>query len=128
MRVLARAMSCSKWPSVLVAAVMLSAAASARAETVMATPIFFVPLTGATCDATNIGKKPVTVTIEIVNLAGAEVVGSTQSPDAGETAVQGYVPPSSGFYGYCRVSGKFSKNGLRVAGEIAATSTTIPGY
>jgi hypothetical protein len=108
---------------------LLGAALTARADTVMATPIYFIGLTGTTCDATNVGNKPVTVTIQVIKYStnGDVLEQSTQQVQPNGTIGQGAIPADA-TYGYCRFSGKFSKNSLRVAGVVAATSTTIPGY
>ena len=107
----------------------LALGASAHADTVMATPVYLIAATGTTCAVTNVGKKPVTVTIQVIKYseAGDVLQHSTQQVEPNGSTGQGASTPDP-TYVYCRVSGKFSRSSLRVAGLVGATSTTIPGY
>lgn len=107
----------------------LGAALTARADTVMATPVYLIGASGTSCDATNVGKKAVAVTIQVIKFSvnGDVLQQSTQQVEPNGSVAQGAIPADP-TYGYCRFSGKFSKSSLRVAGIDPATGTTIPGY
>ncbi len=75
------------------------------------------------CTATNVGKKPITLTIEILTGSGIADVS---------TGPQAIMPGQSRFtleqgdyaYKYCRFSGKFAKKDVRAAGNRVIASGT----
>lgn len=103
---------------------VLAAAAPARAET-LSTSSFLVPGTQNTlCSLTNLGKKPVTVTIDHVDTDGIVVFTSTIEilPQASDfTSVLGF----EGLL-RCRFSGKLSGKSVRaVALVLDGSETTL---
>jgi hypothetical protein len=109
--------------------ISLGTAMTAHADTVMATPIYLIGAGGTTCNATNVGKKTVTVAIQVIkySLTGDVLQQSTQDVEPNGTVGQGASPAEATFV-YCRFSGKFSKSSLRVGGFVSVTSATVPGY
>lgn len=102
---------------------VLAAAAPARAAT-LSTSSFLVSSTQTTwCNLTNLGKKPVTVTMDHVDIDGNVVNTFTLEilPEASDSA------PFGGFGGLlrCRFTGKFSGKSVRAVALVLNGGETV---
>jgi hypothetical protein len=110
---------------VAAAGILLALAASARAATLITPPLFTDNGNALACMITNVGKKPVDVTIEAINAAGT-VIGSnaTTIPPGNATNVS---PATTFTTTFCRFTVKGGKKSVRAAACLRATANSPCG-